>query len=158
MNEAYAFDVDGVLVDNEVRARKAMELSRALGRDFHEVLHYESLLPLDKPRESGIKLYKNRSKKGLVIIVTGRPKKLLKATINQIVEFTGIKPHYVLTRSNNDRRPSYKVKADLIALAIKKGMEVIEFHDDDKEVLREIRSRFPWVRLYLHEGPSYRVF
>ncbi len=157
MRECYAFDVDGVLVNNDRRLRIAIELSSALGRDFHELLHDENLMNLDEPRLPGIELLKDRASKGCIVIITGRPVRLKDVTIKQILDFSGVMPDHILMRRNNDRRPSVTVKVELLDKVTGRGVEILEYHDDDADILRAVKERFPWIRLYLHEGSSYRV-
>lgn len=157
MKGCYAFDVDGVLVNNDRRLRLAIELSSVLGGNFHEFFHDENLMNLDGPRLPGIELLKDRASKGCIILITGRPVRLKDITIKQILDFSGVMPDHVLMRRNGDRRPSVTVKLELLEKVISRGVEILEYHDDDADVINAVKEKFPWIKLYLHEGSSYRV-
>ncbi len=154
----YAFDVDGVLVDCRKRLEYAVEVSKYRGRDLWEVFFSDELMEWDTPREVGIELIRDRASKGGVIIVSGRPSRLRRLTEEQIVTLSGVRPLKLYLRRDGDRRPAPKVKAELLEKAIKDGFEVIEFHDDSEEVLRELKRLFPWIRFYLHSNGFFTPY
>ncbi len=154
----YAFDIDGVIVDVTERLRRAHDLSRGNRKLFWDFFFSEELLSLDKPRSVGIKLLIDRARRGRIIIITGRPVRLKEHTLRELLEYTGIKPHAIFMRRNNDLRASRVVKLELLKRAISLGYEVVEYHDDDEEVLRAIVYEFPEIRLFIHEDNTYRLF
>ena len=154
----YAFDVDGVIVDISERLKMARELSRGNRELFWRYFFSEELLVLDRPRDIGIKLVVDRSRKGSVIIITGRPSRLRKYTLEEVLRYTGIEPKAIFMRGNCDYRPSPIVKVELIRRALSLGYDIVEYHDDSEEVLSHIRMEFPEIKLYLHEGYTYRAF
>lgn len=155
--KAYCFDMDGVLVDISERLRTANELSKE-GYDFWRLFFSEDLIMLDKPRNVGIELLKDRAKLGSILIITGRPKRLKEITIDQLIRFAGVKPDGIFMRMDNDYRPSVRLKIELLTRAIKEGYELIELHEDDEEVLKEVKREFPWIKLYLHSDNSFKVY
>ncbi len=157
MRDTYAFDVDGVIVDVSERLRRAKELSRNK-KEFWELFFSDELHELDKPRPAGVEAVRDRARRGYVIIVTGRPQKLFKVTLKQVVEFTGVKPAYIYMRRTGDMRPSATIKLELLERAMNEGFNIVEYHDDEEEVLKNIMNTYPNITLYLHYNDSYRVF
>ncbi len=152
MSEAYAFDIDGVIVDVSERLRHALTLSEGDRREFWELFFSEELMRLDKPREIGVRLVRDRAARGEVVVITGRPARLKELTVKSFIKLTGVKPAAIFMRGNRDLRPSPKVKAELLGRALGEGFNIIEYHDDSEEVLNEVRARYPWIKLYLHVG------
>jgi len=155
--ECYAFDVDGVLLDVSERLRVAEERVRYTGLNFWDVFFDEELLNLDRPRPAGEAVLRERVSHGSIVIITGRPQRIYGITLNQLIKFFNVTPVRIYMRRNGDYRPSYIVKAELIKHAVSDGFEIIEYHDDDEDVLRAVRSVNPDITLYLHVGNSYRV-
>ena len=154
----YSFDVDGVVVDVRLRLEEARR-AEALGARFEEVFFDEELIKrLDTPRRAGVALVKGRAREGRIIVVSARPARLRRVTIEQFVRFTGVEPMAVLLRPPGDFRPAKVIKAEHLETATKKLCWVMEHHDDDEEVLRYLASRLPWLRLYLHYDDAYTRF
>ncbi len=153
LDRVFVFDIDGVLLDVRERARRAEELSKGDRELFWRYFFSEDLLELDKPRREGIELLLDRAKKGLIAIVTGRPRKLYRATMKQLTEVCGI-PREVIwrieMRDDRDRRKSYLTKLEKILNILYEGYSVEEVHDDDEELLRAVRRYIPSAKLYLH--------
>jgi phosphoglycolate phosphatase-like HAD superfamily hydrolase len=152
MLEVFIFDVDGVIIDSSERLRRATLLSQTFNKPLEAFLFDPELMKLDKPRAVGVRLFKERASTGYVVVVSGRPQYLYSITVNQIKEFTGVKPFKVLLRNRNSRSPSYQVKLEHVRRLISSGYEVIEFHDDDIRAVNAVKEAFPWVRAYHHEG------
>lgn len=149
----YVFDIDGVLVDVSDRLRIASEKSKGKGKIFWSTFFSEELFKLDKPRIIGIKLLKEKAKKGDIYIISGRPKRLYDITLNQLKNL-GIL-HFVKTiilRGNNDLRPSYIYKLEVLNRLISRGINICEVHDDDEKFVREVKISFPNIDIYLHVG------
>ena len=156
---AYAFDVDGVLVDIRTRLNKAKELSKSK-KDFWSYFYSYELMNLDRPRKIGLRLLQDRMKRGKVIIITGRPLRLRDVTINQLINY-GIdinKIAYIFMRRDEDLRPAHIVKFELLEKALTLGFDIIEYHDDDEDVLKRLKKTYPHIKLYLHYNDSYRVY
>lgn len=152
-----AFDVDGVLLDVSERFRVAEELSRT-GINFWDAFFNEDLTRLDKPKEVVRELIKSKASKYGFIIITGRPRKLYHITLNQLMTFYGMKPVRAYMRGLSDYRPSKLLKLELIEKALKDGYQIIEYHDDDEEVLKSVKDLHPDITLYLHDNTSYKVY
>jgi len=60
-------------------------------------------------------------------------------------------------RSDRDYRPSYIVKVELVEKALRLNYEIIELHDDDREVLRSVKNTFPNIRLVHHLNNTYVI-
>ena len=154
-----AFDIDGVIADVNQRLATARELAEYYGHEFWEVFFSDQLLSLDKPRPAGVELVKRARDEGFrVVIITGRPSRLRDFTLRQVINYTGVKPDSIYLRRNGDRRPAKVVKAELLGRALKDGFEIIEYHDDSEDVLREIRVKYPWIRLFLHIGDTFQKY
>jgi len=154
---AFAFDMDGVIVDSRERFKEALKLSLALGIDFWEAFFSEEAARLTKPREVGIKLARERAREGAVVLVSCRPARTRRQTIEEFRAYVGFKPAATyLRRGGGGGRPA--VKAALLGEALRRGFDIVEYHDDEEEVLKVISSEYPWIRLYLHFDESYRVF
>lgn len=154
-----AFDVDGVIADVSQRLATARELAEYYGHDFWEVFFSDELLSLDKPRRAGVDLVRRAHAEGFhIIIITGRPSRLRDFTLKQVISYTGVKPDAIYLRRDRDRRPAKVVKAELLGRALRDGFEVIEYHDDSEDVLREIRAKYPWITLFLHVGDTFQKY
>jgi len=154
----YSFDVDGVVVDVSLRLEEARR-AEALGGSFEDVFFDEHLIRrLDTPRPAGVEAVRDRARRGRVLVVSARPARLKRVTLEQFIRFTGVEPVAVLLRPPGDFRPAKVVKAERLEEASKKICWVMEHHDDDEDVLTYLASRMPWLRLYLHYGDTYRRF
>ncbi len=152
-----AFDVDGVLVDISERFNVAEKLSRYSG-DFWNKFFNVDLIRLDRPREVVRELIKYKTEKYGLIIISGRPQKLYHSTLNQLTSFYNVRPAKIYMRSTYDYRPASIVKLELIEKALNEGFQIIEYHDDEEEVLNVIKHLYPSITLYLHSGASYSVY
>ncbi len=155
----YVFDVDGVLLDVSERLRVARERARSRNQ-FWETFFSPQLLELDKPRRVGIDLLLDRARKGLIAIVSGRPRKLLSHTIKQLTHLCGIPAEAIWRielRDEGDRRPSHVVKLEKVLGIAYEGFSIEEVHDDDEQYLHALRRYLPKARLYLHRGEAYEV-
>lgn len=167
MSDIYVFDLDGVIVDPSERIKAVLsrlglpldidveKLKGSMKRRFWDLFLSPKMLHLDKPRDIGIEVLKDRMKRGKVIIVTGRPISLKKPTIRELMEF-GVEIDYkndIIFRPKGDLRPDYEYKASIISMLD----NVVEIHDDSIRVLEAIRKVRPHVMLYLHYGNSYTI-
>jgi len=164
--EVYVFDVDGVLIDAEDRLREALrrvgagaassprDLGPRLRSRFWRVFLSEELLAYDRPREVGIRLLLDRLQRGRVIVLTGRPSRLRRATLAEL-ERAGVPIEKVelVMRPPRDVRRDYVFKADVL----RQLAGVAEVHDDEVEVLRAAGRIHPRARLYLHRGDGYAL-
>ncbi len=153
-NSTYVFDIDGVLLDVSQRIALAEKASHGNTSLFWRYFFSEEFLQFDKPRKTGIDILLDRMRKGIVIIVTGRPSRLRRATLYQLqsigIPIGGIKEIYM--RSNNDHRKSYLFKLEAIERILLKGHTILELHDDDEEFLKRVKRILIHARLYLHSG------
>lgn len=154
MSTAYIFDIDGVLLDVSQRVFMAERLSNGDVLLFWKYFFSEELLQFDKPRRIGINTLLDRMARGAIILVTGRPSHLRRATLNQL-QSIGIpvsKIKHIYMRSSSDYRKSYLFKLEAIERMLSKGYVILEIHDDDEEFLKRVRERIANSRLYLHSG------
>lgn len=151
---AVVYDVDGVLVDNTERLKRSLEELGApsidsLGtrkREFWELFLSEKYIHLDKPVQAAIDLAREKSKKHPIVIITGRPEKLARATLEQLKNF-GIPYNAVIFRGDSSYVKDYELK-DLAVREL--AIDVLEAHDDSLEVcktmLRHARHGVYWWR------------
>jgi len=159
MNErCYIFDVDGVIIDVSEKVQAAKELAKTKGKSWKTLLHSKELLSLDRPRKVGVEILRDRLRKGSVIFITGRSERLRKETLEELRKFTGIEKPILITA------PRIK-EADLISrklIAFRKAaeicQEVVEYHDDDENILKAVRVEYPTINLFLHENSSVKIF
>jgi len=158
-NVCYAFDIDGVIVDVTERLRVALEVSGGVkNRKFRDTFFDPDLIiRLDKPRPIGIELVRDRARKGCIIVITGRPRRLKDVSMEEFIKFTEVRPKAIFMRSNRDYRPSCIVKVELVEKALRLNYEIIELHDDDEEVLRSVKNTFPNIRLVHHLSNTYVI-
>jgi len=174
------FDLDGVLFDVSERLAIARQASRDNIKIFWDVFLREDLLDLDKPRRSGIEALLRCKERGYqILILTGRPERLLWKTIEQLSRI-GLPLdqrswlYLVMRPSNkggagNPYRPPIKIpriyeKADSrvfklsIIDRIAEVYEIIEIHEDDEDILKQIWKRYPGVDLYIHTDDTYKKY
>ncbi|RLF01150.1 MAG: hypothetical protein DRJ63_00160 [Thermoprotei archaeon] len=162
----YVFDVDGVLVDVSEKISVVMKKLKLDARDpedldpkirsrFWRLFLSEDYIIYDKPREIGIDLLLDRLKKGRVVVVTGRPASLRRATILELKSF-GLPVSQIsfFFRRKGDFRKDYEYKCDVI----KSLVNVIEVHDDSVEVLEALSRILKNTKLYLHFDDSFTLF
>lgn len=174
------FDLDGVLLDVSERLAIARQASRDNKKIFWDVFLREDLLDLDKPRRSGIEALLRCKEKGYqVLILTGRPERLLWRTIEQLSRIGLVLDQrgwlYLVMRpsnkggSGNPYTPPIKIpriyeKADsrIFKLSVIDRIadvyEIIEIHDDDEDILKEIWKKYPGVDLYIHIDDTYKKY
>jgi len=158
MQECYAFDIDGVIADVSDRLRVALRVSGSKSEKFWEIFFDPNLIiRLDKPRDIGVKLVRERARRGCIIVITGRPMRLRDISLQEFLRFTGVRPRAIFMRRDGDYRPSSIVKTYLVGLAMRYGFEILEFHDDDEEVLRSLRDKYPEITLIHHFNNKFRV-
>ncbi|ADM28721.1 HAD superfamily phosphatase [Ignisphaera aggregans DSM 17230] len=147
----YVFDIDGVIFDVSKRLEIAKQCSRGDEREFWRYFFQEELLIYDIPRRIGIELLMDRLDRGRVVIVTGRPNRLRRATLDQLssagIPVNRISEIYM--RRDNDYRKGYIVKEEIIKYLLSRGMDIEEIHDDDEIFLKRIKTLLS-CKLYLH--------
>jgi len=155
MREVYVFDIDGVLL------YAGSSLIYRLGT-LEPLSHPSMNSKFSRrvtPRDLGIKLLMDRSVKGRVILVTGRPERKRGLTIAQLKEL-GVYKHIdaLLMRRDDDCRPEWEVKPELLEAFVDNPYSVLEIHEDNERVLKAYSKRFPYALLYLHEGRSFNLY
>jgi len=160
----YVFDVDGVLIDVNEKIREALKriglpeeyplnnIDPRRKQLFWKYFLSEELIVYDKPRPAGIKLLLDRLEKGQVLVVSGRPENLKKATLKELkiygVPINKIVPIF---RRRGDRRPFTEFKLEIF----KSIPNIVEVHDDMIDVLYAVKRIKPRVKTYLHKGDEF---
>jgi len=155
MKGVYVFDIDGVLL------YMWSSFIHRLGKSEH--WSPPSMNPECSgrvtPRDLGIKLLMDRSVKGRVILVTGRPERKRRNTVAQLKEL-GVYKHVdaLLMRRDDDRRPEWEVKPELLEAFVDDPYSVLEIHEDNERVLKAYSKRFPYALLYLHADRGFSLY
>lgn len=171
------FDLDGVVFDVSQRLAIAESEARGDKELFWRIFLREDLIDLDKPRKTGIEAIRKCIDKGYhVLFLTGRPDRLIDKTKEQI-ERIGItlggniylvmrpssgsknifKPPSIHIPRVPERMDSKTFKLKILN-EISKVYEIVEIHEDDLEILKEIWRRYHNVKLYLHIGEECKVY
>ena len=171
------FDLDGVVFDVSQRLAIAESEARDDKELFWNIFLREDLMDLDKPRKAGIEAIQKCIEKGYyVLLLTGRPDRLIDKTKEQL-ERLGItlgeniylimrpssgsknmfKPPFIYIPRVPERMDSKTFKLKILN-EISKVYEIVEIHEDDVEILKEIWKRYHHVKLYLHIGEECRVY
>ncbi|MEM1913588.1 MAG: hypothetical protein QW067_10645 [Thermofilaceae archaeon] len=134
------FDVDGVLVDSSERLRRSLEevgagdvseLNGERRRRFWEIFLSEKYIELDKPNPPAVELAKKRKSEGYgLVILTGRPLKLLRKTLEQLNSY-GVPYDAVIFRSDGFYGKDHEYKKRALE---ELGLTVVELHDDSESV------------------------
>ena len=154
----YIFDVDGVIIDVSEKVQAAKELAKTKGLNWKTLLHSKELLSLDRPRKLGVEILRDRLRKGSVIFITGRPERLRKKTLEELRRFTGIEKPILITAPRIKGAGLISRKLIAFRKAAEICQEVVEYHDDDENVLRAVRVEYPTIDLFLHENSSVKIF
>jgi len=146
--KAVVFDIDGVLVDSSRRFNKALEevgakdpkeLTGEKRKRFWEVFLSEKYLHLDNPNEEYVeRLREYRAQGYKIIILTGRPERLRRATEEQLRRF-GVEYDEIVFRPEGDYSKDHEFKARELAKLMQRY--TIEAVYDDSEAVVEAASR-----------------
>lgn len=116
MQPAVIFDMDGTLADCQHRLHWIEEPGNKNWDKF-----FDSSID-DKPRAQIVRLALNLSASNAIIIATGRPERLRRATEVWLKKFE-IPFEVIYFRKTNDRRSDGAVKAEMLALMQADGFE-----------------------------------
>ena len=166
----YIFDLDGVLIDISERIKAVLDylglnpyispsaLRGEKKRRFWKYFLSDMFLDYDRPRRVGIELLLDRLKKGIVVIVSGRPTSLKEATLRELKEFNvPVDKIKFFFRGLGDYRREKELKLHFFKIISNMG-EIVEVHDDSAEVLDAIWLINPKIKLYLHYDNSYKEY
>jgi phosphoglycolate phosphatase-like HAD superfamily hydrolase len=163
------FDLDMTLIDVRDRYHKSLEdlgispsiqlykLSRKERKMFWRVFLSEKYIHMDKPIRESIRELTAAYNMGMgIIILTGRPSKLRRATIEQLDKF-GISYHHLIMRPANIREPDYKLKPKIIGEMISLGLRIMEYHEDDIRIINIVKRKYPWIETCLHRHRGFNM-
>ena len=165
---AAVFDIDDTLFDASRRLREALERAGAPGSDpsrlrgsrresFWRAFLSEELLTLDSPYANVVELVKSKKRAGLaIILITGRPERLRRATIRQLEE-AGVPFDELHMRRDGDRRPEVGFKIDAVR-RLSRSWDVREFHDNNPQVIEAVANLLPDVVLFIHSRGTWRIW
>ncbi len=157
------FDIDGTLINVSKRLHASMrdigldpyksihKVSSNLRRRFWKIFLSKKYIDLDEPINETIeyvrKLYSDNYG---IILITGRPERLKKETKEQLRKFN-IPYHILIMRNDGDMRSDKVYKLEAISKLIEEyELNIVEYHDDDLEVLTSVRSRYPYIKAIYH--------
>lgn len=135
--KAYIFDIDNTLADCEHRL---IYIDGSLGPKDWDVFY--SLCHKDKPIEDVCDLYRQLySLDAEMLIVTGRPDKILQNTVswlhNNDIYFS---PWNLFMRKDGDHRPDYEVKREIYEREIKDKYQILGVFEDRQQCVDMWRS------------------
>jgi hypothetical protein len=91
------------------------------------------------------------------VFCTARPEKYKDASIEWIMDKTGLPVNHIYMRKNNDFRPDTEVKSELIAQMIADGITPIIALDDNEKVCHMYRITWELTTHRCHEGELFYV-
>lgn len=158
---AAVFDLDGVLFDVSKRLEKALEeigeknlneLSKTQKRIFWDIFLSTKYMYLDRPN---IKLVKHiqdlKSNNVKIIIVTGRREdRQGEYTLKQLQE-AGIEYDEIYFRPPGYYQKDYVFKTEIVKKLLRRGYKIIEFWDDNKEVIKRVKELLPYTNVIYYD-------
>ncbi|NPA23815.1 MAG: hypothetical protein GXO23_05940 [Crenarchaeota archaeon] len=139
-------DVDGTLIDSSERFRNATRSGRI---DWSRALDPELVEALDKPMPDAIVrkiVEKCREMCDIVIVLTGRPRRLEKITRKQLREI-GFRYDMLVMRSDNDFTDEVGFKLRKLR-ELSKHYDIVAIFDDNLRFLIAARAVVPTARLF----------
>uniref|UniRef100_A0A7C4H4Q3 HAD family hydrolase n=1 Tax=Ignisphaera aggregans TaxID=334771 RepID=A0A7C4H4Q3_9CREN len=154
------FDIDGVLIDNservkrtleEIGARDVSELDEEKKKKFWDIFLSDKYIDLDKPNPQAIELAKKRKSEGYrIVILTGRPMKMMKKTIEQLNKY-GVPYDAIIFRSDGYYAKDYEYKKKVLE---EMRLTVIELHDDSEPVCSHCAPYAKNIYLWRNQKPE----
>ncbi len=151
------FDLDGVLFDVNERLKKTLEelgvkkfddLSKKQRNIFWRIFLSPKYMYLDNPNTKLIKhLNELKSNKIKIIIVTGRSEDAQREYTLRQLKSTGIEYDEIYFRPKNYYQKDYIFKTEIVKRLLRKGYEIIEFWDDNEEVVKRVREILPYTKV-----------
>jgi len=146
-NRVAVFDIDGVLIDCSERIARCEEEARGSRKLFWNCFLSSKYMDLDKPIDFGFYVLKERISKGLdIVIITGRTDNMVKKTLEQLKSM-GVEGIPIVFRRRGNFTKDYIYKP---SVAKRLGLEVLELHEDDFEVLKSFKEIYPNAKMYLY--------
>jgi hypothetical protein len=134
------FDIDGVLIDCSERLLKCEEEAGSNKRLFWNCFLSTRYMHLDKPIDFGFEVLRDRIAKGLnIVIITGRTDNMTQKTVEQLKSL-GVEGVPIVFRRRGNFTKDYIYKP---SAAKRLGLEVLEVHEDDFEVLKSFKELYP---------------
>jgi len=161
---AIVYDIDNTLLDVSERLVRSiieaggdpiyglskMPLDRR--RRFWSIFLSSKYIHLDKPDLKAIEDVNRKYDSGyIIILLTGRPEYMRKDTVKQLETYS-VKYHILIMRPNNNRDPDYIYKPMVIEALIQKGINIVEYHEDDIKTIKKISKLFPTIKVYRHNA------
>ena len=129
---AVIFDIDGTFSDPEHRREHAQK------KDWEQ---FFQLLHLDPPIKPVIKTLRAlQASHNYIVLVTGRPERYRYETIKWL-EQNDVRHFKLYMRGDNDRRPDFKVKSDMLDQIQADGYSPFLVFDDRQQVVDMWRER-----------------
>jgi len=163
------YDIDMTLIDARRRFMSAMEeigyppttpynrLPRSARMRFWEAFLSEKYLKYDRPVEEVVNELREKYRMDMgIVLVTGRPARLERATRRQLKAF-GIPYHAMLMRPQGNFEPDHKLKLRMVTTLLELGLDIVEYHEDNVRAARAVSSRFPWIKVYLHRVGGFET-
>jgi len=162
------YDLDMTLIDVRGRYYRSLEeigyqnkriedLPPKIRRRFWRIFLSDKYIYLDKPIENTIGELRNKYADGYgILILTGRPLDM-EATTKKQLETFNIPYHCLVMRPRKYYTSIVKFKVNVIDLLTTHDFNIIEYHDDDKTVIENIRRNYPWIKAILHKYKNLKI-
>jgi len=167
--EIAIYDIDMTLIDARLRYMTSMEkigyppttpyhkLPKNKRMKFWDTFLDEKYLFLDKPIDETINDLRSKYENNMgIILITGRPTRLEKATKRQLLEFN-IPYHMLIMRPQGNYDPDHILKLNIIETLVNYGLNIQEYHEDNVKTIRTVIERFPWIKVYHHKIKNFET-
>lgn len=151
------FDIDGVIAEVSERLRATLQemhtedlrkIPKEKRKDFWRIFLSPRYMNLDKPIMENIEYIRRCKEKGVkIILITGRREDTQKEqTIEQLNKWN-VPYDKIYFRRRGDLRRDIQYKISIIKRMIKKGLEITEVWDDNREIIDKIKEKFPTIKV-----------
>ena len=127
-------DIDGTLSDASHRLKYIKGPIK--DRDWKK---FYSLMTLDPPRQNTIDVVKILAKKYALVLLTGRPVKYQKQTMDWLLKHK-IHAPFLIMREDKDFRPGCEYKEEVYEKQFKGKANIVAIFEDDKKVVEMWRG------------------
>jgi len=168
--DAIVYDIDNTLLDVRERYWRSIEeaggdplknigkLNKNIKKKFWKIFLSSKYLYLDKPHKKTIKEVNRKFDDGyIIILITGRPEYMRDATIEQLKKYN-VKYHILIMRPNNNHEPDYVYKPKALSGLVEKGLNILEYHEDDDKTINTLRRLYPEIKYYKHDVSREKFF
>lgn len=162
MVKCVVFDLDGVIFDVSARLRAVLEELRVKSMDevkrnpklrnkFWKLFLSQKYMYLDAARINVIEYMRNLKKKGYkIVIITGRVLEKQGEETKRQLDENKVPYDEIYFRRKNDRRKDVEYKKAIIQWLIYNGCDIVEIHEDSREIINSLKELIPNARFYIY--------